>query len=215
MMKTVHTTLPLSHHRLHRIDFDPATFGEHDLLWLPHYEQLAHAGRKRQAEHLAGRIAAIHALSEYDEKGVPGIGEARQPLWPAGVYGSISHSESTALAVVSRQPVGVDIETLFTPALSDELADSIVDFQEQRLLRAAPLPFPLALTVAFSAKESLFKAWSALAIPHPGFHSARVIAFGPDSLHLQPSAHFSPRLAGQIFTLHWAKIAQQIVTVTQ
>ena len=215
MMHAIHTTFHLAPHRLHRVDFDPATFSASDLLWLPHYAQLTHAGRKRQAEHLAGRIAAIHALSEYDEKGVPGIGEARQPLWPAGVYGSISHSESTALAVVSRRPVGVDIETLFTPALSDELADSIVDLQERTLLRAAPLPFPLALTVAFSAKESLFKAWSAFAAPHPGFQSARVIAFDPDSLHLQPSATFSPRLAGQIFTLHWAKIAQQIVTVTQ
>ncbi|WES70612.1 enterobactin synthase subunit EntD [Superficieibacter sp. HKU1] len=214
-MKTVHTTLSLSPHRLHRIDFDPATFGEHDLLWLPYCAQLAQAGRKRKAEHLAGRIAAIHALGEYDEKGVPGIGEARQPMWPAGIYGSISHSATTALAVVSRQPVGVDIETLFTNQLSDELADSIVDSREQTLLRAAPLPFPLALTVAFSAKESLFKAWSARAAPRPGFHSARVIAIGPDSLHLQPSAHFSPRLAGQTFTLHWAKIAQQIVTVTQ
>lgn len=214
-MKTCHTTIHLAPHRLHRVDFDPATFSASDLLWLPHYAQLAHTGPKRQTEHLAGRIAAIHALSEYDEKRVPGMGEARQPLWPAGVYGSISHSETTALAVVSRQPVGVDIETLFTPALSDELTDSIVNTQEQRLLRAAPFPYPLALTVAFSAKESLFKAWSAIATPHPGFHSARVIAFGPNSLHLQPSATFSPHLAGQSLTFLWTKNAQQIITVTQ
>lgn len=213
MMKTVHTTFPLSHHRLHRVDFDPATFGEHDLLWLPHYAQLAHAGRKRKAEHLAGRIAAIYALGEYGEKGVPGIGEQHQPLWPGGLYGSISHCETTALAVISTQPVGVDIETLLTPQLSAELADGILDAGEQALLHASSLPFPQALTVAFSAKESLFKAWSTLAAPHPGFHSVRVMACGTQTISLQFTTAFSPSLADRCITLRWTQIKQKVITL--
>ena len=105
--KTTHTSLPFAGHTLHFVEFDPASFREQDLLWLPHYAQLQHAGRKRKTEHLAGRIAAIYALREYGYKCVPAIGELRQPVWPAGVYGSISHCGTTALAVVSRQPIGI------------------------------------------------------------------------------------------------------------
>lgn len=89
-MKTTHTTLPFAGHTLHFVEFDPASFHEQDLLWLPHYAQLQNAGRKRKAEHLAGRIAAVYALREYGYKGVPAIGELRQPVWPAGLNGSIS-----------------------------------------------------------------------------------------------------------------------------
>ena len=114
-MKTTHTSLPFAGHTLHFVEFDPANFCEQDLLWLPHYAQLQHAGRKRKTEHLAGRIAAVYALREYGYKCVPAIGELRQPVWPAEVYGSISHCGTTALAVVSRQPIGIDIEEIAEP----------------------------------------------------------------------------------------------------
>ncbi|MDF4192004.1 enterobactin synthase subunit EntD, partial [Ligilactobacillus salivarius] len=80
-MKTTHTSLPFAGHTLHFVEFDPANFCEQDLLWLPHYAQLQHAGRKRKTEHLAGRIAAVYALREYGYKCVPAIGELRQPVW--------------------------------------------------------------------------------------------------------------------------------------
>lgn len=112
-MRTTHTSLPFADHALHFVEFDPASCHDHDLLWLPHHAQLLSSGRKRKAEHLAGRIAAVHALREFGLKTVPGIGTQRQPVWPQGLHlGSISHSASTALAVVSRQPVGIDIEAI-------------------------------------------------------------------------------------------------------
>lgn len=154
----------LTHHSafngIQRIDFQPDTFTPRDLLWLPHHAKLAQAGRKRQAEHLAGRIAAVHALQAYGEKAVPDIGDNRQPLWPAGLYGSISHCEQTAVAVVDSAPVGIDIETVFSPTLADELAGMVASEAELTVLRACSLSFPLALTLAFSAKESLYKAFS-------------------------------------------------------
>jgi len=213
-MHTVHTTFSLGQHRLHQITFTPDTFSKHDLLWLPHHTLLANAGRKRQTEHLAGRIAAVHALLEYNQNTVPAPGDQRQPLWPTGLYGSISHCDTTALAVVSTRPVGIDIETLFTAQLSDELADSIIDPQERTLLLTAPLSFPHALTLAFSAKESLFKAWSALAAPAPGFHSARIVSLTTNTLVLQPCPAFSAHLSGTFVTFHWARLAQNVVTVT-
>ncbi|MDI8106995.1 hypothetical protein MJN85_31225, partial [Salmonella enterica subsp. enterica serovar Anatum] len=41
-------------------------------------------------------------------RAVPGIGDKRQPLWPDGLFGSISHCATTALAVISRQRVGIN-----------------------------------------------------------------------------------------------------------
>ena len=157
-MKTTHTSLPFAGHTLHFVEFDPANFCEQDLLWLPHYAQLQHAGRKRKAEHLAGRIAATYALREYGYKCVPAIGELRQPVWPAEVYGSISHCGATALAVVSRQPIGVDIEEIFSAQTATELTDNIITPAEHERLADCGLAFSLALTLAFSAKESAFKA---------------------------------------------------------
>ncbi|ASG63896.1 hypothetical protein CEW81_17980 [Kluyvera genomosp. 3] len=155
-MKTHHSTL----HTLQRIDFDPDSFTPGDLLWLPHHAKLARSGKKRQTEHLAGRIAAVHALRAFGEKSVPGIGKNRQPIWPEGLYGSISHCGNTAIAIVARTPVGIDIEAVFSPQLADELASLIASEEELAVLRHSTLPFPLALTLAFSAKESLYKAFS-------------------------------------------------------
>ena len=72
-MHTTHTTLHLSHHTLHRVDFDSATFTPADLFWLPHHAQLQSAGRKRQCEHLAGRLAAFYALQDINIRAIPGI----------------------------------------------------------------------------------------------------------------------------------------------
>jgi enterobactin synthetase component D len=114
-MQTQRSIIQLAGHSLQRVDFDPATFQPEDLLWLPHYARLSGCARKRQTEHLAGRIAAVYALREVGEKEVPAIGDRRQPLWPAPWYGSISHCERSALAVVSAGPVGVDIERILSP----------------------------------------------------------------------------------------------------
>ena len=76
-MRTLHTTFSLARQTIHQITFELATFSDADLLWLPHHQQLAHAARKRKAEHLAGRIAAAHSLQEFSVRAIPGIGGER------------------------------------------------------------------------------------------------------------------------------------------
>ncbi|XPE24313.1 enterobactin synthase subunit EntD [Shigella sonnei] len=129
---------------------------EQDLLWLPHYAQLQHAGRKRKTEHLAGRIAAIYALREYGYKCVPAIGELRQPVWPAGVYGGISHCGTTALAVVSREPIGIVLKRFSSAQTARELTDNIITPAEHKRLG---LRFSLSsgAGAAFTTKECTFK----------------------------------------------------------
>lgn len=136
-MRTSHFPLPFAGHWLHIVDFDASSFHEHDLLWLPHHDRLRSAGRKRKAEHLAGRIAAVHALREVDVRAVPGIGDKRQPLWPDGLFGSISHCASTALAVISQQRIGIDIEKIMSQHTATELAPSIIDSDERQILQAS------------------------------------------------------------------------------
>ncbi|WP_218783712.1 enterobactin synthase subunit EntD, partial [Klebsiella pneumoniae] len=157
-MRHHRTALPLAGYTIQQIDFDPATFQPEDLFWLPYHASLTGWGRKRQAEHLAGRIAAAYALREVGEKRLPAIGDRRQPLWPTPWFGSISHCGQRALAVIADRPVGVDIERRFTPQLAAELESSIISPAEKTALLHSGLPFPLALTLAFSAKESGFKA---------------------------------------------------------
>jgi enterobactin synthetase component D len=207
-MHTTHTTLLLAGLTLHRIDFDPATWRDADLFWLPHHAQLQHTSPKRQREHLAGRLAAFHALGA-----IPAIGENGAPRWPAGIFGSISHSGTTALAVVAPQPVGVDIERCLDAALCAELADSIVDADERAVLLASGLPLPLAVTLAFSAKESLFKAFSDRALPYPGFASARVTALTDAQLSLTLSARFCPAMTGETVTADWCVAQDDVITL--
>ena len=194
-MRHHRTVLPLAGYTIQQIDFDPATFQPEDLFWLPYHASLSGWGRKRQAEHLAGRIAAAYALREVGEKRLPAIGDQRQPLWPTPWFGSISHCGQRALAVIADRPVGVDIERRFTPQLAAELESSIISPAEKTALLRSGLPFPLALTLAFSAKESGFKAWSSHASGLPGFHSARIVALTTQQIHLRFTASFSLQLA--------------------
>lgn len=209
-MQTHHSTL----HAIQRIDFEPNTFTPGDLLWLPHHAELAHTGKKRQTEHLAGRIAAVHALRAFGEKSVPGIGKNRQPIWPDGLYGSISHCGNTAIAIVARTPVGIDIEAIFSPQLADELASHIASEEELAVLRASALPFPLALTLAFSAKESAFKAYSTQTNGQPGFHSAQVVALDACTICLRFTARFVPAIANSVISINGLINGPHVITCT-
>lgn len=212
-MNVQHNTFPLANLTLHRITFDPETFTDADLLWLPHHIKLSLSGRKRKAEHLAGRVAAFYALREQGIRHIPDIGEQRQPLWPEGWFGSISHCGNAALAVVSRSAVGLDIEEIFTPALCAEIASGVICPDEEHILRTSALPFPLALTLAFSAKESLFKAHSSATSGMPGFASAQVIDLKEQVITLKTAAAFSPALDGPHHSLIWQQLDQQVVTL--
>ena len=205
MMHTTHTPLTFADHTLHIVEFDPDSFYEHDLLWLPHHSQLQSCGRKRKAEHLAGRIAAVHALREYGIKTVPGIGGQRQPLWPQKLFGSISHSTSTALAVVSTHPVGLDIEAIFTPQTAVELTGGIIDNCEQRLLQFSLVPFPLALTLAFSAKESAFKATRTSRQADAGFTQYQIVVLQHNQMILR--AHH------QTYRVQWRFSDNAVITL--
>ncbi|MEZ6880519.1 enterobactin synthase subunit EntD [Enterobacter sp. KB-280D8] len=212
-MHTTHSTFSLAGHTLHRVTFDPATFTDADLLWLPHHAQLADAGRKHKADHLAGRIAAAHALND---RTIPAIGPSGEPLWPEGVSGSITHSGTQAMAVVVRDRlalIGIDCETILPENEAREIKDGIIDAREERVLSHSGYPFALALTLAFSAKESLFKALFPRVQAWMGFDSARVTMLDDKTLTLALTRQLAGFNEGATFTLHWQQHGEQAITL--
>lgn len=150
-MQTTYSTFLLAGQTVHCITFDPTTFTDADLLWLPHHQLLSEAGRKRKADHLAGRIAAFHALKR---QAIPGIGSSGEPLWPAGVSGSISHSGTQAVAICQEKGVvGIDCESIINEREAREIQDGVIDAREAQLLAGSGIPFDLAFTLTFQRQR--------------------------------------------------------------
>jgi 4'-phosphopantetheinyl transferase EntD len=127
---------------------------------------------QRQAEYFYGRLCARSALAELGIAGFSvGTGQLRQPLWPEGVAGSITHSRSLAASLVlpaSRcNGVGIDIEEV-PEDCSVFLSGLVFSPAELACLRSIEhrLPFAAACAIGFSAKESFFKAVST----HVGYY---------------------------------------------
>ena len=212
-MHTTHRTFILAGHTVHHVTFDPTTFTDADLLWLPHHAELANAGRKRKAEHLAGRIAAVHALPDHT---VPGIGPSGEPLWPEGVSGSITHSGTQAMAVVTCDHpaiIGIDCETILSENEAQEIKDGVIDAQEELVLSCSGFPVPLALTLAFSAKESLFKALFPKVQSWMGFDSTRVTQLDDKTLTLALTLQRAGYAKATAFTLHWRQHGEKAITL--
>ncbi|HDR2891782.1 TPA: enterobactin synthase subunit EntD [Enterobacter asburiae] len=215
-MKSTHTTFLLAHHTVHHITFDPTTFTDADLLWLPHHTQLADAGRKRKADHLAGRIAAAHALSALNDRTIPAIGASGEPLWPADISGSITHSGTQAMAVATRDLhalIGIDCEAILPEREAHEIKDGVIDTQEDTVLTHSGYPFALALTLAFSAKESLFKALFPQVQEYMGFDCARVTQLDNKTLVLALAKDVGPFSKGKQVTLAREMINTHVCTL--
>ncbi len=213
-MQTTHTTFSLAGITVHQIAFDPATYTDADLLWLPHHPRFASAGRKRKTDHLAGRIAAFSALKASGTTAVPGIGNSGEPLWPAGISGSITHSGTLALAVAGVYSlIGIDYEAILDENEAIEIKSGIVDATEEAVLAKSGLPFALALTLAFSAKESLFKALFPAVQDYMGFESARVTQIDQQRLRLRLTGAAGSFNAHEEIAVQWKRHAQGVCTL--
>jgi enterobactin synthetase component D len=119
--------------------------------------------QKRQAEYLAGRYAATMALKKIGIDNIDiAIGKHRSPVWPENIIASITHNNNSALCIAAIKQnythLGLDIENWIKHETVSEIKDSIIQYEEEVLLHRTLLEFDKALTLAFSAKESLFKA---------------------------------------------------------
>lgn len=140
------------------------------------------ACRKRKAEYLAGRYAASKVLGQLGYAGYALLpGPDRIPQWPCGIQASISHNDNTAICAASTgsgqiRGIGVDIERYFSADLQSSAGDLICLPTERTLLMDSGISSSAALTLIFSAKESLFKAVYPLARSFFDFKAAEVVS---------------------------------------
>ncbi len=171
-------TAPSSHHSVRQGTFEPAmqslfmpaavvvvaTPDMYDVTMVeserPGTERMVES---RLREYTAGRVCAREALSRL---GTPASGIPRDadrlPQWPPGVVGSITHCDGLCVVVVAHASdcgaIGIDAEPV-TP-LDPDLHESVCRPAERDRFRGLPpLPGTDWPKVAFSVKESFYKAW--------------------------------------------------------
>lgn len=139
---------------------------------------VAGAVAARRRELVTARRCAREALSLLGHPPVAiGAGAQREPLWPAGTTGSITHCPGYRAAAVARTTdvaaVGIDAEP--AERLPPGVAELVVVGPEPAhladLRATADVPWDRVL---FSAKEAVYKAWSPLTGRWLGFEDAHV-----------------------------------------
>ncbi len=123
---------------------------------------------RRNAEFVVGRYCARSALSQlrpHDVSTPIGIRADRGPHWPDGIVGSITHCAGFAAALVAEEAeywgIGRDTEPLLKESIGKEVGPWVALPDEvETVSRALELDDLTALTLIFSAKESLFKCLS-------------------------------------------------------
>jgi 4'-phosphopantetheinyl transferase EntD len=140
---------------------------------------IAAAMPARRREFTAGRACARTALEELGHQDWSLLpGPRREPLWPDGVVGSISHCPGLAVAVAARSAdtlaIGIDVET--DAPLPANVVRSVMDTDEAQAIErlAAQDPTTPWGRLLFSAKETVYKAWYPLRHEWLGFEEAAV-----------------------------------------
>ena len=130
----------------------------------------------RRVEFATARHCARLALRRIGAPDGPILrGPKREPVWPEGIVGSITHCtgyRAAAVALASEVlTVGIDAEP--HAALPARVAERVLDAEERDWLARAPAGVHWGRLI-FSAKESVYKAWFPLARRWLGFDEATV-----------------------------------------
>jgi enterobactin synthetase component D len=145
-------------------------------------DSLRGAVRKRQIEFLAGRLCAQRAIARLDPSRRNTLVRTLPcgaPDFPSGLVGSITHSAGFVSAAIARttaaESIGIDSEVITSVRRAARVMRRIATAQElNAAARQVDLDRALAVTLLFSAKESLFKCL----YPRVGrvfdYHDARV-----------------------------------------
>jgi 4'-phosphopantetheinyl transferase EntD len=138
-------------------------------------EALPRAIPRRQREFAAGRAAARMAMGRPDQP-LP-MRPDRAPLWPAGIVGSISHSDSACLAIAAPRTqfrgLGLDLEP--DVPLDRDLWETVLVAGEREWLEALPeADQGASAKLIFAAKEAVYKAQYAISEHLFGFEGVEI-----------------------------------------
>lgn len=133
-----------------------------ELVLLPGEEvAVAGAAARRRAEFTTGRACARRALAQLGLAATPVVvGHHREPIWPAGVVGSLTHCHGYRSAAVAQvgDVLGIGIDAEPCAPLPDGVLDVVASLEEQAALQTMASEVPMD-RVLFSAKEAVYKAW--------------------------------------------------------
>jgi 4'-phosphopantetheinyl transferase EntD len=145
--------------------------GEEDLI--------ANAVEDRRREFITARRCARAALRAFGLPDTPiRPGTSREPRWPTGMTGSITHCTGYRAAAVARTAdvdlLGIDAEP--NDPLPDGVAESITVPGELEMLDRLNRTYPGTHwgRLLFSAKESVYKAWFPVTRRWLDFEEARL-----------------------------------------
>lgn len=146
-----------------------------DDLWPTERDAITSAVEVRRREFAAGRRCARLAVDElgHQPAAIP-VGPNREPVWPADLIGSITHTRHLVGAAVADggvcRSLGIDFEV--AGRVDDSLVDRLLTENERERL-GAPSD-TLVPTVIFSAKEAIYKATFPLTRCWLGFEDVEV-----------------------------------------
>jgi 4'-phosphopantetheinyl transferase EntD len=151
-------------------DLETALYPEEEVI-------VSRAVEKRRREFTTARACARDALGRLGQpqRAIP-VGSRGEPLWPAGVVGSITHCDAYRACAVARDAdlisLGIDAER--NEPLPEGLLGDIALPEECRMLWALAREDPTICwdRLLFSAKETVYKAWYPLARRWLGFEDA-------------------------------------------
>jgi 4'-phosphopantetheinyl transferase EntD len=141
---------------------------------------ISQAGSKRRREFACGRIFARRAVKSFDpEDHCLLVDSDRLPIWPAGLIGSITHSDHYCAAAVARKSqisaIGIDVEELERVDL--DLSEYILlpsEIAAGNLHRSSRQQRLKHIAVSFSAKETIYKCLYPVTRSHLSFHDVHI-----------------------------------------
>ena len=144
-----------------------------------YFSQLSSVSRKEH--YRSGRICAGEVLSKLGTLGKPVLRDpqTREPLWPEGISGAITHSGNWAAAAAGKTSdvlgIGIDLEDL-ERQVDSRISRHVCIPEEQKWLQECGEDFlEKNLKIIFSAKESIFKAFFPYTRTYLHFHDARIL----------------------------------------
>ncbi|MFR9780593.1 4'-phosphopantetheinyl transferase family protein [Micromonospora sp. MS34] len=176
MIETLLPPAVVSVHAFSDIPGEAPYPGEEDLV--------AKAVETRRREFVTARRCAREALGKLGHAPAPiRSGARREPVWPAGVVGSITHCAGYRAAAVARATdlAGLGIDAEPHDVLPAGVGDTVTVAGEPELLRRLDRERPTVHwgRLLFSAKESVYKAWYPLTGRWLGFEDAE-LSIDPD-----------------------------------
>jgi 4'-phosphopantetheinyl transferase EntD len=178
---------------------------------------IAKAVLKRQNDFSTGRHCARKALKVLDVNDAEILmGEVKEPIWPDGFVGSISHSKKLTGAIVAKDEdiaaIGLDIETI--GGVSRDTWDMLFVDDEQAFLNTlGDNEQALFATLIFSFKEAFYKLQYPLTKQYLDFKEAD-LRYADDDFTLRNGPEFDcQKVPAEQLIFKWDRFDDQVICV--